>query len=73
MAEGYKFIDHDANHKRCMTCYEIMPADEYCECLKRVGREIRRKAHEQCKEQTNKPEKRKHRNPRSSGGNHTLF
>ena len=43
----WRFIDHDANHKRCMECGEIMPADEYCECLKRAGREIRRKAIEQ--------------------------
>lgn len=30
----------------CMKCGVTMPADEYCECLKQVGREIRRKARE---------------------------
>jgi hypothetical protein len=31
-----------------MECGVVMPWDEYCECLRRAGREIRRKAIEQC-------------------------
>jgi hypothetical protein len=31
-------------HKRCMTCWETMPPDEYCDCLKAIGKDIVKKA-----------------------------
>ena len=34
--------------KRCMKCGLVMPWDEYCECLKETGREIREKAIKAC-------------------------
>ncbi len=34
--------------KRCMTCWETMPIDVYCECLKAIGADIRRKAVQAC-------------------------
>lgn len=37
--------------KRCMECREEMPFDEYCECLKKVSREIRRKAEKRREEE----------------------
>jgi hypothetical protein len=38
--------EYPSTHKKCMHCGEIMLWEEYCECLKEIGRDIRRKATE---------------------------
>ncbi len=38
--------DYPSTHKRCMECGKIMKWTDNCECLRRIGREIKRKAKE---------------------------
>lgn len=46
-------------HIRCMTCWETMPPGEYCECLKAIGKDIRKKAMSVFANEPPKPKARK--------------
>ncbi len=38
--------EYPSTHKKCMQCGTIMLWEDNCECLKAMGREMRRKARE---------------------------
>ena len=60
--------DYPSTHKRCRNCGEVMPWEEYCECLKATGRDIRRKAREMWDQNASKSPQIARRGPKAEEG-----